>query len=195
MSELRSRTRLDPEVRRRQIAAAAARVFAGREPGDVSFEAVADEAGVSRSLVYSYFGDRGRLFAAAYDHEVELLDETLRQAVESVEDRHDRLDAIVRAYLAFAVEQPEVWHLIASASSSSHPAVQDSIDRRLTRISAAVGDGPSIRVLVRGVIGFLEGAATETLRRARADDDANATDLILELLWRGLSELDLDLAT
>ena len=60
----RSRTRLDPAVRRRQIAEAAARVFAEHDPSEVSFELIADEAGVSRSLVYSYFGDRGSLFAA-----------------------------------------------------------------------------------------------------------------------------------
>ena len=56
-------TRLDPEVRRELILDAAEEVF---EPAaaEVTFEAVADAAGVSRALVYNYFGDRSGLLAA-----------------------------------------------------------------------------------------------------------------------------------
>src|SRR5215470_15509912 len=54
----RTRTRLAREERREQIVDAAAEVFQGRNPADVTFEEIADAAGVSRALVYNYFGDR-----------------------------------------------------------------------------------------------------------------------------------------
>jgi len=78
----RPRTRLDPEIRREQIVEAAERVLKGRDPGDVTFEEIAEEAGVSRALVYNYFGDKGGLIAAVYLRSLRRLDEELSRAVD-----------------------------------------------------------------------------------------------------------------
>ncbi len=187
----RSRTRLDPAVRRRQIAEAAARVFAEHDPSEVSFELVADEAGVSRSLVYSYFGDRGSLFAAAYTHELERLDAELDGALESLGDDRERLASAVRAYLAFAWRHRSSWQLIASASSSRHPAVRDAIDERVDRIAASIGESPESRLLVRGVIGMLEAAAIHTLEHEDVDVEHLAA-LLTRVIWDGVSSLAAD---
>ena len=187
----RSRTRLDPAVRRRQIAEAAARVFAEHDPSEVSFELVADAAGVSRSLVYSYFGDRGSLFAAAYTHELERLDAELDGALESLGDDRERLASAVRGYLAFAWRHRSSWQLIASASSSRHPAVRDAIDERVDRIAASIGDSPESRLLVRGVIGMLEAAAIHTLEHEDVDVEHLAT-LLTRVIWDGVSSLAAD---
>src|SRR5512145_180401 len=71
------RPRLDPEARRAQIVEAAAEVFRGRDPATVRFDEVARAAGVSRSLVYAYFGDRGELIAAVHLHSLSDLDAEL----------------------------------------------------------------------------------------------------------------------
>ena len=47
---------------------AAAEVFRQHDPATVRFDEVAQAAGVSRSLVYAYFGDRGELIAAVHLH-------------------------------------------------------------------------------------------------------------------------------
>jgi len=54
----RTRTRLARDERREQLVDAAAAVLQGRDPAEVTFEEIADAAGVSRALVYNYFGDR-----------------------------------------------------------------------------------------------------------------------------------------
>ena len=90
-----------------QIAEAAARVYAEHDPAEVSFEAVAEAAGVSRSLVYSYFGDRGSLFAAAYTCEMSRLDEVIESALEDLGQDRDGLASAVRAYLEFASRHQE----------------------------------------------------------------------------------------
>lgn len=187
----RPRTRLDPAVRRRQIAEAAARVFAEHDPNEVSFELVADEAGVSRSLVYSYFGDRGSLFAAAYTHELERLDVALDGALESLGADRDRLGRAVAAYLEFAWRHRTSWQLIASASSSRHPAVREAIDERVDRIASSIADSPEARLLVRGVIGMLEAAAIHTLEHEDVDVDA-LTGLLTQVIWDGVSSLTSD---
>lgn len=187
-SQHRSRTRLDPAVRRQQIAEAAARVFAEHDPSEVSFEAVADEAGVSRSLVYSYFGDRGSLFAAAYTHELAQLDERIDGALESLGSDRDRLELAVEAYLDFAQRHRKAWELIASAGASRHPAVREAVDARTVRIAETLGGSPEARLLVRGVLGMLEAAAVHTLEHEEVSLEGLAA-LLSQVIWAGVSSL------
>ncbi len=187
-SHSRSRTRLDPAVRRQQIAEAAARVFAEHDPSEVSFEAVADAAGVSRSLVYSYFGDRGSLFAAAYTYELARLDSRIDGALESLGSDRERLASAVRAYLEFAWRHRKEWELIASASASRHPAVREAVVARTELIASSLGGTPEARLLVRGVIGMLEAAAVHTLEQDEVSPDVLA-ELLTQVIWAGVSSL------
>ena len=175
-------------MRRQQIAAAAARVFAEHDPSEVSFEAVAEEAGVSRSLVYSYFGDRGSLFAAAYTHELARLDAEIDGALESMGSDRERLASAVGAYLEFAWRHRKEWELIASASASRHPAVREAVVARTDQIARTLGGSPEARLLVRGVIGMLEAAAVHTLEQDEVDHGTLA-DLLTQVIWAGVSSL------
>ena len=187
-SEQRTRTRLDPSVRRRQIAEAAARVFAEHDPAEVSFEAVAEEAGVSRSLVYSYFGDRGSLFAAAYTCELARLAGEIDGALESLGSDRERLARAVGSYLSFAWQHRKEWELIASASASRHPAVREAVEARTDQIADSLGGTPEARLLVRGVIGMLEAAAVHTLEHHEVAPDELA-ELLTQVIWAGVSSL------
>src|SRR3546814_4763165 len=106
----------------------------------VGFEEVADAAGVSRSLVYNYFGDRAGLTAAVYIHEVEQLDQQLRRAADGKLPVEVRLRRIVRRYLVFARDNPDVWNLITSIGSLPHPAIQEA---RRSRLAALAPDPKS----------------------------------------------------
>ena len=184
-----SRTRLDPVMRRRQIVEAAARVFNDHDPSSVSFERIADEAGVSRSLVYSYFGDRGNLFAAVYDHELDLLDVEIAGALESLGSDRDRLAGAVSAYLKFALRYPKSWDLVVAASYSRHPAVRRAVQARADRIAASVARGPEARLLVRGVMGMFQTAVLQALETHDADPDALA-ELLTTMIWDGVSSME-----
>jgi AcrR family transcriptional regulator len=144
---------------------------------------------VSRSLVYSYFGDRGSLFAAAYNHELERLDAEIDGALGSLGSDRERLAHAVSSYLGFAWKHRTSWQLIASASSSRHPAVREAIQARIERIAASVSDTPEARLLVRGVIGMLEAAAIHTLENEETDPEALAA-LLTQIIWDGVSSLE-----
>ncbi|MFF7177333.1 TetR family transcriptional regulator [Streptomyces sp. NPDC008121] len=60
------RQRLTPEGRRAQLLAVGARLFAAHPYDDVLMEQVAEEAGVSRALLYRHFSSKHALFAAVY---------------------------------------------------------------------------------------------------------------------------------
>ncbi|MDZ7673449.1 MAG: TetR/AcrR family transcriptional regulator [Acidimicrobiales bacterium] len=189
--ESRSRTRLDPAVRRQQIAEAAARAYAERDPAEVTFEDVADEAGVSRSLVYAYFGDRGNLLAAAYTVELARLDRAIDGALGDIRLDRSRVDDAVRTYLAFASRHRASWNLMAAAGSSRHPAVREAIAARTERIAEQVGNTTEVRLLVSGVIGMLEAAAAQVLENGDTDPDELA-DLLSQVIWAGVSSLSED---
>ncbi len=91
----RTRTRLDPELRRSQIVEAAVRVFSETDPVEVTFEEIAEAAGVSRALVYNYFGDRGGLVAAVYLHTFDELNDQLNATIDPTRRRRTGCAPIV----------------------------------------------------------------------------------------------------
>ena len=184
----RGQIRLDPAVRRAQLVQAAASVFRGREPSSVSFEQVADAAGVSRSLVYAYFGDRGGLIAAVYLHDLEKLDADLGEALDDRLPDEVRLRRIIRRYLTFARDNRHTWELISSIGALQHPAVQAAKRDRIERIAAAWGGGSESRLVARGVVGLLEASADDWVSH-RDSSIERAAEVVFQVLWSGLSGL------
>ncbi|MFI9157829.1 TetR/AcrR family transcriptional regulator [Kitasatospora aureofaciens] len=60
------RRRLSPDERRAQLLAVGARAFAARPYEEVLMEEVAEQAGVSRALLYRHFAGKRELFAAVH---------------------------------------------------------------------------------------------------------------------------------
>jgi AcrR family transcriptional regulator len=180
------RARLDPAERRAQIVAAAADVFRGRDPGSVRFDEVAHAAGVSRSLVYAYFGDRGELIAAVLLHTLSDLDLELSRLLDDVPVDEPRLRSLVRHFFELAEENADSWRLFAAAGSLEHPAVQETRRARCQRIADTWGGGPAERLLARGLVGMLEAAATEWLEH-RACSREHAAAVISSAIWHGVS--------
>src|SRR5688500_8072087 len=153
--------RLDPATRRALLVDAAAGVFRGRDPGDVSFEEVAEAGGVSRSLVYAYFGDRGGLISAVYLYNLEHLDIELGRALDERLPDEVRLRRLIRRYLLFARDNQASWNLIAAAGALQHPAIQGARRARIERIASAWADEPAARLIARGVVGLVEAGAQD----------------------------------
>jgi len=184
----RIRTRLDPEQRREQIIDAAQLTFADRDPSDVTFEQVAEAAGVSRALVYNYFGDKGGLIAAVYLRSFERLDVALAQAFAATPVGPDRLRAIIGAYLDFAADNASVCHLISAAEANVHPLVQHARRKRFERMADGWGNTGDSRLVARAVVSMLEGAVLEWLDSPSADRE-RTEHVLYALLWSGLTGL------
>lgn len=188
VNDTKAHTRLDPETRRAQIVAAAAEVFHGRDPSEVGFEEVAEAAGVSRSLVYAYFGDRGGLIAAVYLHDLEQLDRELGRALDDDLPDDVRLRRIVRRYLVFARDNQATWKLMTAMGVLQHPAIQGARDARIDRIAAVWGTSPTGRLVARSVVGFLEAGAQHWVENRDCGLE-KATKVMFGLIWEGLTGL------
>jgi AcrR family transcriptional regulator len=186
----RTRTRLDPEVRREQIIDAAEGVFARRALPEVTFEELAEAAGVSRALVYNYFGDKGGLIAAVHLRACAQLDTELDRALG---DRSslgsDQIRSLARAYLRFASRHPGAWKLIGTVEAGEHPEVQEARERRCARLAATWGGAAEARLRARGIVGFLEAATLGWLDDPALDLEA-AADVAHAQLWDGLAPLE-----
>lgn len=79
-----TRTRLSADARRRQLVAAAARVFARNGLAGATTRAIADEAGVAEALIYRHFASKQALFVAC----VEATSTHLLQAFRAILERH-----------------------------------------------------------------------------------------------------------
>ncbi len=187
-TERRTVTRLDPAVRRTQIIEAAARLFAERDPAEVPFEEIADAAGVSRALVYNYFGDRGGLLAAVYLHHFEAVNERLREAAPVGMTASDRMRAVVGAYLEFAAEHPGAWRLLRVARAVDHPRVQEARRLRMREIADGWGGSAEALIVAYGITGLLEEATIEWLQSTT--DTEHVAEVIHDLMWHGLASLD-----
>ena len=59
-----SRVRMSPDSRREQLLTLGVRLFATRSLDDLSIEMLAEEAGISRGLLYHYFGNKQEFHTA-----------------------------------------------------------------------------------------------------------------------------------
>ena len=153
-----SRVRLTPERRREQLLDLGVRLFAHRPVEEISIEVLAEEAGVSRGLMYHYFGNKRDFREAVCRRAAADLVEQTAPPVEG--DPLERLLASVTAYLDYVIGNYEVYlSLVRSAQSGNQTlrAVYDEARSALTdRIftedaqGSVIPDTPAARLLVRG---------------------------------------------
>ena len=97
--------------RRADLLDAADRVIL-REGPSASMDGIAAEAGISRMVLYRYFGDKGGLYRALAERYIEALTKELIGALESTDDPQRRLVATIDAYVGFIEENREAYDFL-----------------------------------------------------------------------------------
>jgi AcrR family transcriptional regulator len=180
-----ARVRLDPEARRAQLVAIAYRLLQERGLDSVSVEDVADAAGVSRSLVYAYFGDRDGLVAEVY---LRVLDSLSDQLTAPLPDDRAGLTDVIGACLRFAHERPTAWQLLATDSVRRHPTVVQARGDRVNGLAGASGDRAGERLIGDAILGLLEAGVWHWVDQSELPED-EAARLLADILWSGLRGL------
>ena len=109
------------EQRRREILAAFARCIGRHGLAESSVARVAEEAGLQRTLVFHYFGDRQALIDALIDYEVEFHEQALSESLAGV-GPGERLERLLDyffggGFYARFPESGQVWlELVGIAS-------------------------------------------------------------------------------
>jgi AcrR family transcriptional regulator len=181
------RARLDPEARRAQLIEVALACLDGDERSVFSVDEVADAAGVSRSLVYAYFGDRNGLAAEVY---VRILDRLDRELGLDLPCDDAALRRVVGACMAFAQVNRAAWRMLVSDPSRQHPLVQAARAERAVRISAhwaRLGeDDAAAQLAAEASLGLLESGVLHWLDHPDVSAE-QAASLLSTILWAGLT--------
>lgn len=96
-----------------EILAAATTVFAEHGYHSADMQAVADAASVGKGTVYRYFPSKEQLFSAALDDALERLRLSILAGMHSQDDPKDQLREVMRAYLGFFDDNPELIELLS----------------------------------------------------------------------------------
>ncbi len=127
------RTRLHTDERRAQLLELGLRLFSTRAYDEVSIDTIAEEAGVSKGLLYHYFGGKRAYYLAAIEHAAGQLLTSL-EAVPSAVVGPGRARAMVSAYLDFVEAQGAAYGTLLSGGVGADPEVAHVLERSRTAV-------------------------------------------------------------
>lgn len=146
----RPRTRLARGERREQILDAAAAVFDGRDPLEVTFEEIAEAAGVSRALVYNYFGDRNGVLEALYRRNVEVL---RRRTLDALAAAPNEPGAVAEALLVhFDVARQDPTGYRYASGEPPFPRLAALERERVEELAELLGGGREACLVARALL-------------------------------------------
>jgi AcrR family transcriptional regulator len=128
------------EVREREMLAVAERAFARRGYHAASVDAIAEGAGISKPMVYAYFGSKEGLYRACMAQARERLFTTLRDGVDAAAPPDRQLWHGLLSVFTFVQEQHDAWTiLLGEVTAGAGPFAADgAVVRR--DLAALVGD-------------------------------------------------------
>jgi AcrR family transcriptional regulator len=167
------RTRLSADQRRAQLLDLGVSLLATRSLDELTIDALAEEAGISRGLLYHYFGDKQAFREAVVRRAVE--DLITQTAPPATGDPLERLLASLTAYVGYVEANREGYRSIVRAAASGNEELRGLYEQARAALTDRIftedaqgdliGDTPATRLMVRGW-----AALTEELVLAWLDD-------------------------
>jgi AcrR family transcriptional regulator len=170
-------TRLEPDQRRREILAAARRLFSERGFSAVSTSEIAAEAGVARGLINHYFGTKRELYLEVVREMVRFRSQPVPE-YRSGDTPESRLDESIERWLEMVERNREAWLAAVGAEGLGRdPEIEAVLDEAreeaTARLIEVLGLGPAgeappeLHAVLRAYGGMAEAATREWLERGR----------------------------
>jgi len=184
------RTRLAPAQRREQLLDLGIRLLAHRSLEELSIDLLAEEAGISRGLLYHYFGSKQAFHEAVVRHAA---DDLIAQTTPPTGGAPMvRLLASVTAYVDYVVANHEGYVSLVKAAAGGNESLRaiyeearSALNDRVFREDAQgeiIADTPASRLVVRGW-----SAMCEELVLSWIDDPRGVTrEQLLEIIAASL---------
>ena len=124
----------------RTLVDAAAKIVAKAGAGAVTLREVARLAGVSHNAPYRHFDSLSALLAAVATEGFEQFGARLREAADAEPDAKKRRNAIGRAYLRFALDNPRLYLLMfgAELDKAQHPELRAAADEAFSVLTGTL---------------------------------------------------------
>lgn len=191
-----NRSRLPRDERRAQLLAAALEVFTSSGYHAASMDEIADRASVSKPVLYQHFPSKLDLYLAVLDMHIDSLVFAIQKAIASTKENKNRVKATIEAYFGFIEGEGEAFRLLFESDMSIEPQVHERLNRMTYECALAVSAVISIdtglpkeesMMLAIGLIGCAQITARHWLEKDVKMNRAQASALVTNLLWRGIS--------
>src|SRR5215218_9155470 len=110
--------------REAQILDVACRTFGTAGYAATSVADVADAAGISKPLIYNYFGSKEGLYAVCVQHAAEVLTAEIERTAASGTVGLARAVVTLDGMLRVLAPQPWLWHLVFDPTATHDPATE-----------------------------------------------------------------------
>lgn len=117
-----ARGRMPRAVREARMVAAAERLFSERGYQGVSMDEIAGASGISKPMLYDYFGSKEGLLLACVERARGRLFEEIAAAVRAADRPEAALRAGIEAFIAFADQQRATWVVLFGEGRFSEAA-------------------------------------------------------------------------
>src|SRR4051794_40233812 len=188
------RTRLRPAQRREQLLDLGVELLAEHRLEDLSIDALAEEAGISRGLLYHYFTGKRDFHLAVLRRMAEQV-----YAITAPDPGGSPIDQLARsleAYIAFVSDNRDAYESFvraAAAGDAEYQRIYEDARASLTdrifeqagpELMADVGivDSPAVRLLVHGWSAFVEDTVLAWLEDGHGLDRRELVDLLARAL-------------
>ncbi|WP_037141248.1 TetR/AcrR family transcriptional regulator [Rhodococcoides fascians] len=172
------RTRMSPQERRAQLIELGTEMLADRPLEQVSVEDIADQAGVSRGLLFHYFSSKQDFHLAIVREASKTMLE--RTAPDMTLDPYQILRDSIANYVDYVTENRETFISLLRGSATGDPDMRDVFEQTRTTMAERtianlyklhVEANPTTELAVRGWIAFVEEATISWLRDPRISRD------------------------
>jgi AcrR family transcriptional regulator len=174
------RTRLRPETRREQLLELGVRLLSTRSLDELSIDVLAEEAGISRGLLYHYFGNKQDFHRAVVRHAA---DDLIRVTAPVQEGEPlERLTRSLDAYVGYVEANYAGYVSLVRGAASGNEDLQRiyeearaALTDRIFDVAGADGvlhvlhlqDTPAVRLMVRGWSAMAEDVVISWVRDPR----------------------------
>jgi len=193
------RSRLSRIDRMEQTLAAAHELFAERGYAEVTMDEIAKAVGVTKPLLYNYFGNKEQLYIACMERAGDVLTATVDKAVAATRSPGEALAAGVHAFFAFLDSDRGAWAVLFDETLPNHGEVAERVADYRCRITGLVAGSmlaqlpqqrrQAARTEIEALSAALLGAAEALARwwlRTEALSAEEAAELLISTVEPGL---------
>ncbi|MEV5765012.1 TetR/AcrR family transcriptional regulator [Micromonospora sp. NPDC052213] len=193
--------RLPRAVREQQMLDAAVKVFSRRGFHAASMDEIAEDAGISKPMVYAYLGTKEELFVACLHREGARMMQAIAGAAAPELSADERLWRGLRAFFGFVGAHRDGWAVLYRQARGEQPFAGELAGMRARLVEVVAGMlGHALRaegrevgetdleVVAYALVGATESLADWLADHPEADPERTATRM-MNVAWLGAGQL------
>ena len=186
--------RLPRAVREQQMLDAAVQMFSVNGYHETSMDAIAAQAQISKPMLYLYYGSKEELFGACLSRELSRFIDTVRADIDLKSSARELLRRTIMSVLQYIDANRASWIVLYTQATSSQAfahTVREGRERVIDLVARLLEAGtrnPEPDTDFHMIAVALVGAGEAVAARVSAGDAdvAEASELLINLFWRGL---------